>query len=85
MEAQNLFPNSRVIITAEGKTHLRAVIGSIEYPNEYVKHLAKGWDNQFTILSTIAAYLAFASGLKSKLNYFPRTIRNITFATYCYL
>ena len=83
MEAQNLFANSRVNITAEGKIHLGAVIGSIEYRDEYVKYLVKNWDNQLTILSTIAetqpqaTYLAFASGFKSKLSYFLRTIPNI--------
>ena len=54
MEAQNLFANSRVNITAEGKTQLGAVIGSIEYRDEYVKDLVKDWGNQLTILSTIA-------------------------------
>ena len=58
MEAQILFANSRVIIiiTAEGKTHLGAVIGSMEYrdSDEYMKDLVKDWDNQLTILSTIA-------------------------------
>ena len=56
---------------------------SIEYCYKYVKDLVKDWDNQLTILSTIAetqpqgAYLAFASEFKSKLNYFLRTIPNI--------
>ena len=54
MEAQNLFANSIVNITAEGKTHLDAVIGSAEYRDEYVKDLVKDWDNQLTILSIIA-------------------------------
>ena len=58
MEGQILFANSRVIIiiTAEGKTHLGAVIGSMEYrdSDEYMKDLVKDWDNQLTILSTIA-------------------------------
>ena len=31
MEAQNLFANSRVNITVEGKRYLGAVIGSAEY------------------------------------------------------
>ena len=48
-----------------------------------MKDLVKYWDNQLTILSTIAeiqsqaAYLAFASVFKSKLNYILRTIPNI--------
>ena len=37
MEAQNLFANSRVNITAEGKKHLGAVIGSTEYRDENVE------------------------------------------------
>ena len=41
MEAQNVFANSRVNIKAERKRHL-------------VADLVKNWDNQLTILSTIA-------------------------------
>ena len=54
MEAQNLFANSRVNITAEGKRRLGAVIMSKEYRDEYVKDLVKDWNNQLTFLSTIA-------------------------------
>ena len=82
MEAQNLFANSIVNITAEGKRHLGAVIRSAEYRDKYVKDLVKDWKNQLTTLSTIAEtqpqdYLALASGFKSKLNYFLRSIPNI--------
>ena len=61
-------------ITAEGKRHLGEVIGSTEYCDEYVKDLVKEWNNQLTILSTMAeipsqsAYSAFVSELKNKLN-----------------
>ena len=70
-------------ITAEGKRHLGAVIGSAEYRDEYVKDLVKDWGNQLIILSTIAetqsqaAYTGFVCGFKIKLNYFPRTIPDI--------
>ena len=73
MEAESLFANSRLNITAEGKRHLGAVIGSTGYCDGYVKDLVKYRDNQLTILSTIAktkpqaAYLAFASGFKKNL------------------
>ena len=83
MESQNVFANSGVNITAEGKRHQGAIIGSTEYRDEYVKDLVKDWDKQLTILSTIAetqpqgAYLEFASGFKCKLNYNLRTIPNI--------
>ena len=48
-----------------------------------MKDLVKDLDNQVTILSTIvetqpeAVYLAFASGFKSKPNYFLKTVPNI--------
>ena len=48
-----------------------------------MKDLVKDWNNQFTILSTIAetipqaAYLAIASGFKSKLNHILRIVPNI--------
>ena len=41
VEAQNVFANSRVNITAKGKKHLGAVFGSMEYHKEYVKVLVK--------------------------------------------
>ena len=69
-------------ITAEEKINLGVVVGSAEYRDKYVKDLVKVWDNQLSILSTIAktqpqaAYLASASGFNSIL-YFMRTIPNI--------
>ena len=42
MEAKNLFANSRMNITVEGKRYLDAVIGSTEYRDEYVKDLGLG-------------------------------------------
>ena len=72
MEAQNLFANSRVNITAEGKRHIGVVIVSTKYYDECVKDLVKDWDKQFAILSTItetqpqAAYTAFVRGFKTK-------------------
>ena len=83
LETQNTFANSKLNIAAEGKRYRVAVIGSTEYRDEYAKNLVKDWDNQLTILSTIAkaqlkaAYLAYVSGFKNKLNYFLRNIPNI--------
>ena len=51
IEAQNVFPNSRMAITAKGKRHLGAVIESIEYRDVYVKKLVKDWVNQLTASS----------------------------------
>ena len=83
MEVQNVYANSRVNITAERKTYLGAVMGSIENCEKYVKGLVKNWDNQLIILTTIAGtkpqavYLAFTSGFKSKLSYILRNIPSI--------
>ena len=41
MEAQNLFANLRMNVTAEEKIHLGAVIGSTEYRDKYLKDLVK--------------------------------------------
>ena len=49
-EAQNVFANSRVNVTAEGKRHPSAVIRKTEYCDQYAKDLLKDWNNQFTIL-----------------------------------
>ena len=82
IEAQNLFANSKVKSQFK-ETHLGAVIESIEYRDESVKDLVKELDSQLTILAAIAesqpqaSYLAFASGFKTKLNYFLRSIPNI--------
>ena len=47
MGEQNLFPNSREDITAEGKRHRGAVIGSKEYRDEYVNDLVKDGTTKF--------------------------------------
>ena len=45
-EAQNIFANSRMNITVEGKRHLGASIRSTEYRDKYVKDSVKDWGNQ---------------------------------------
>ena len=83
MEEQNLFANSRVNITAEGKKTHR--FSYREYRTSWwiCERFSKRLDSQLNHLSTIAetqpqaAYLAFASGFKNKLKYFLITIPNI--------
>ena len=45
MEAQKVFADLKVNITAEGKIHLGVVVGSTEYRDKYVKDLVKVWEN----------------------------------------
>ena len=44
-EARNVFNDSNVYITIEGKRHLGAVIRSNEYREEYLKDLVNDWNN----------------------------------------
>ena len=82
MEVQNAFANSAAHTTAEWKRYLDVIIGSIEHCDKDVKDLVK---DQLTIWSTItetrlqAAYLAFASGFKSKVNFFLKSIPNLRY------
>ena len=79
-----LLDNSNVNIKAEGKRHLRAIVGGEIYKREYVDDLVKDWNSQLCMLSTVAecqpqaAYSVFVSGFKNKLSYSMRTISDIS-------
>ena len=79
-EARNVFNYSNVNITIDRKRHLDAVLGSNDYRHEHETDLVNDWNNQLFLLSSIAeiqpqaAYSAFLSDCKSKLNYFMRTV-----------
>ena len=82
-KAHETFNDLDVKITTTGQRHLGAVIGSLQYKNEYVMKLVNSWTDQLHILSKIAeidpqaAYSAFINGFRSKLTYFIRTIPEI--------
>ena len=85
LEAANvIFGNSIVNLTSEGMQHLGAVIGNYFCKESYVSELVTNLNSQLQLLSKIAEtepqspYAAFASGFKSKLTYFIRTIPNIS-------
>ena len=67
-------------ITTDGRKHLAAVGGSDTYKVQYFEVLVDDWNTQLKLLSTIAenqpqgAYLAFATGFRSKLNSFIRAV-----------
>ena len=83
-ETRNVFDDSNMNITIQGKKHLGAAIGSNKYREEYVKDIINDWNNQLILLSSIvksepqAAYSAFVSGFKSKLNYVMGTSPGIS-------
>ena len=43
MEAQELFSEYEIEIATEGKRHLKAVIGTKEFKNEYMHDLVNNW------------------------------------------
>ena len=78
-EAKAIF-GDKINITSEGKRHLRAVIGSKVFKNEYCQDITGKWINEIEKLTKIAetqphaAYIAFTKGYRSKFTYYMRTI-----------
>ena len=73
MEAWNLFNNSRVNITAEGKSHLGGDSGSAEYRDDYVKKFSKRLGQptydfaNYAETQPQATYLAFTIRFKKQI------------------
>ena len=74
-EAKQVFSNTGLNITTEGRKYLGAAVGSASYKEDYVNQKVDQWIKKLTILSKIAhwapheAYTCFVSGYKHKLNY----------------
>ena len=82
-KAKELFADTDVHITINGKRHLGAAIGVKSFSEEYVSRKVGEWVNEIKSLSTIsltqphAAYAAFTHGLSSHWTYISRTIPEI--------
>ena len=83
-EARQLFADTKVNISIEGRKYLGGFVGKNEGSESYVSELVEEWVSQINTLAEIArcepqaAYSAFTSGFKHKLTYFIRTIPNIS-------
>ena len=83
-ECKELFKHSPINITVEGKRHLGAAIGSLDYKNHYIDEKVKKWVSNIKSLSEIAktqphvAYAAFIHGEQHKYTYFLRTLAGIS-------
>ena len=81
---RTIFTGTSINIRADGRKNLGAVVGSDTYKVQYVENLVGDWNTHLKLLSTIVetqphtAYLAFVSGFRSKLNFFVRTIPEIS-------
>ena len=75
-----MFEGTDVAITAEGKRHLGAAIGTHDFIERYVQQKVSVWAHEVDRLSSIAitqphaAHAAFTHGLSSKWAYLARTI-----------
>ena len=82
--AEEMFKGTGINITTHGRKHLGAVIGSIEYKEEYVRQKVEEWKAAIEKLSTIsktqphAAYSCYVKGFSHKFTYIMRTIPDIS-------
>ena len=71
-EAKNQFKDSGVSITAEGKRHLGAAIGTPPFISAHVQHKVAEWVEHLSSIAVTqlhAAYAALTHGLKHKWTY----------------
>ena len=80
--AKQVFGNSPVNITTEGKRHLGAVLGSKEYKDIYCQEKVTTWKSELETIARIAetepqsAYAAYTKAYRSKFTFFVRTIED---------
>ena len=82
-EALEVFNNTGINITTQGRKYLGGYVGTKEGAEEYVSELRDDWINQLKELTKIAssqpqaAYSAFVFGFQHKMTYFIRTIPHL--------
>ena len=83
-EAAKIFQNSPIKITAEGKRHLGAALGTNDFKMSYIEEKVGDWCKKMEKLTEIAksqphaAYAAYIHGEQHKYTYFLRTLNNIS-------
>ena len=81
--AQEIFKDTDINITTEGKRHLGAALGSDDFKTNYIKEKVATWCTEVNNLAEIAksqphaAYSAYILGQQHKYRYFLRTLKNI--------
>ena len=82
-KAKEIFGDTNIKISTEGRRHLGSVIGSKQFSENYISSLITQWCEEITELFLIAkthpqaAYYAFTSSYKHKFIFFMRTIENV--------
>ena len=83
-ETTQLFQDTPINITVEGKRHLGAAVGTNEFKEDYISEKVKKWCSEIEALTEVAksephaAYSAFIQGEQHKFTYFLRTIADIS-------
>ncbi|XP_066936770.1 uncharacterized protein [Clytia hemisphaerica] len=83
-EAMEIFSDTQVKITTDGRKHLGAAVGSLEYRDEFINEKIDDWVSELSTLAKIAkfapqeAYTCFTAGYKHKFNYCMRTIPDVS-------
>ena len=81
--AKEIFSETTINITTEGRKHLGAALGSRDFFEEYVDEKVEEWVAQVTSLAEFAttqphsSYAAFVFGLRHRWTYFLRTLPDI--------
>ena len=73
----DLFGNTEINITTEGKRHLGAALGSRLFVEQYMHDKVMEWRSSILILLKLAAYSTLTHRLMRKWTYFLCTIPNI--------
>ena len=80
---REIFKETEINITTEGKRHLGAVVGSRSYLDEYVNEKVEEWVKEIINLADFAttqpqaSYAVYTFGLKHRWTYFLRTLPDI--------
>ena len=82
-KAEEIFRDTGVNVTKQGKRHLGGVLGRNEFVSEYVSQQVPQWVTQRDCLSSIAktqpqcAYTAFRHSLSSRWSFMARAVEGI--------
>ena len=80
----NIFQNSQIKITVEGKRHLGAALGTNDFKISYISEKVENWCKKMEKLAEIAktqphaAYAAYVHGEVHRYTYFLRTLDDIS-------
>ena len=82
-KARDLFQDTQVNVTSQGRPHLGAALGTQEFVDQYVNDKVHHWNEELLLLVDVAqtqphaAYAAFIHGYIHKFSYLCRTVPNI--------